>query len=79
MKINVLLFGGLVDVAGKPSILVDKDQFSDVQSLHTFLLSEFPGLQYKKFTYAVNQTIVHFEQPLQAGDEVALLPPFSGG
>ena len=28
---------------------------------------------------AVNQQLVHADQPLKAGDELAFLPPFTGG
>ncbi|HRE48978.1 MAG TPA: MoaD/ThiS family protein [Aggregatilineales bacterium] len=29
--------------------------------------------------YAVNDVLVHLSHPLQSGDQVALLPPVSGG
>ena len=79
MKINVLLFGALRDVTGQSSISVDAGQLSDVTQLHTYLLEKYPALAGKKFQYAVNQALVKKAHTLQEGDEVALLPPFSGG
>ena len=79
MKINILLFGVLTEVTGETQLQVDAENIHDLNDLHTWLVKKHPGLQDKTFQYAVNQAISSAEHPLQAGDEVALLPPFSGG
>ena len=79
MKINVLLFGVLTEVTGETNLQVDAEGISDLTDLHKFLVQQYPGLEAKTFQYAVNQSISSAGHPLYAGDEVALLPPFSGG
>jgi sulfur-carrier protein len=79
MKIDVLLFGVLTEITGQSHLQIEAGEISDLNTLHTWLLQQYPGLQEKTFQYAVNQVISSAGHPLYAGDEVALLPPFSGG
>lgn len=79
MGINVLLFGSLTEITGESSIRITSEMASDVQLLHSYLLEKYPSLATKTFQYAVNQELVDKAHALQDGDEVALLPPFSGG
>lgn len=79
MKINILLFGVLTEITGQSSIQVDASTIADLNGLHNYLVKSYPGLEEKTFQYAVNQSIASAGHPLYAGDEVALLPPFSGG
>jgi sulfur-carrier protein len=78
MKINVLLFGSLTEITGQSSINLTAEEVRDVEHLHNYL-KQYPALASKTFKYAVNQDLVDTNQVLQEGDEVALLPPFSGG
>ncbi len=77
MSIQVKLLGLLADVVGKSELQVDK--VSDTDALKKQLLSDFPSLANKSFIVAVKKQIVRNNQKLEAGDEVALLPPFAGG
>ena len=43
------------------------------------LKNEFPELRSSSFSLAVNQQIVQEDVPLKGDEEIALLPPFSGG
>lgn len=79
MKINILLFGVLTEITGETQLQIDASTISNLNDLHTLLIQRYPGLQDKTFQYAVNQSISSAGHPLYAGDEVALLPPFSGG
>jgi molybdopterin synthase sulfur carrier subunit len=79
MKINVLLFGVLTEITGETHLQVEAGNITDVDKLHRYLVQQYPGLKEKTFQYAVNQVISNAGHPLSAGDEVALLPPFSGG
>ncbi len=79
MKINILLFGVLTEITGQTAMQVEASAVSDLNSLHMYLIQKYPLLEEKTFQYAVNQSIASAGHPLYAGDEVALLPPFSGG
>jgi len=79
MKINILPFGALTDVLTPAGFALEKDTISSVAQLHDYLLATYPAMAGQKFRYAVNQELVDAEHLLQDGDEVALLPPFSGG
>lgn len=52
---------------------------ADTDTLRAQLLAQYPTLQGISFTVAVNRNITHGNTPLNAGDEIALMPPFSGG
>ena len=79
MKLNLLFFGGLVDVTGISQKELVTDSLSDVALLNKHLQSVFPLLIKHKYKIAVNQKVVEHSQTLQDGDEVAFLPPFAGG
>lgn len=77
---RVLLFGRFADAAGWREREIEAGRLSDLTRLLTDAdgrLGEAlarPGLQ-----VAVNQAIVRGDPPLAAADEVAYLPPMSGG
>ena len=73
---NVLLFGVLAEVVGKPIL---KIQATDLDSLNKNLLIDFPKLKNYKFQVAVNKQKVEKNILLKDDDEIALLPPFAGG
>jgi len=74
MRVTVRLFAGLRERAGRPSLeLEDVARVNDVWPA-LGLGAEPPGL-----LYAVNRTYVERDQELADGDEVALIPPVSGG
>lgn len=79
MKLNVLFFGGLVDVTGISQKELGPDNVLDVKLLNAHLQSLYPLLAKHKYKIAVNQMIVEDTHLLQDGDEVAFLPPFAGG
>lgn len=51
----------------------------DTETLLENLYREYPKLKDIKFSLAVNRTLVNEKTSLQGGEEIALLPPFSGG
>lgn len=80
MQVRLLFFGNLTDVM--PSTMLDWDWNGDgktVNDLLNMLYSSYPKLKGKTFRVAVNQQFVAMEFGLTSGDEVALMPPFSGG
>jgi molybdopterin synthase sulfur carrier subunit len=77
MEISVLLFGQLTEIVGKSKLT-----FSDISTtdeLSDYLKRNFPTLDGMVFSIAVNKSVIQENTLLKSGDEVALLPPFSGG
>ncbi len=79
MKITILPFGALTDSVSPDAFSLENAQIATVSQLHAHLSAQYPAIASQKFRYAVNQELVDEQHPLQDGDEVALLPPFSGG
>ncbi len=52
-----------------------KDSDELLKALHT----AYPFLENLKFTLAVDKQLVQENTPLKGSEEIALLPPFSGG
>lgn len=77
VKVQVLLFGELAQIAGVSTLALDNAVNTD--EVNAQLLTQFPVFKNKKYAIAVNKQIVRDSQPLHDGDELALLPPFSGG
>src|ERR1700686_3609639 len=81
MQVRVLFFGLLKDLAGRPS---DSLSLPDNATLADVLLhyeSRIPGLKdwSGSLAMSINQHYADPEARLKPGDEVALLPPVSGG
>lgn len=77
MITTVHFYGQLTDIT-QISVLEMQD-VTDTESLLKSLLEQFPGLRQKKFTIAVNNTLVQNNTPLKENTIIALMPPFSGG
>ena len=83
MRLQVLYFGVLKDLLGCEREEVELPAESSVEML-TKTLQERRGLQsaadlWRSVAVAVNQEYVRADVLLHEGDEVALLPPVSGG
>ncbi len=81
MRVRVLFFGTLREMAGKAAEEID---LPDGASLHDVLeryAVQIPKLKsfFPSMACAVNQHYAAPEIKLNAGDEIALLPPVSGG
>jgi molybdopterin synthase sulfur carrier subunit len=77
MKINILAFGPIAELAGK-----SKWEMTGIRStgeLRNRLLADIPALITCTYALAVNTTVVFEDMILKEDDTVALLPPFSGG
>jgi len=73
---NVLLFGLLADVTGDSAIEMEA---TDTDTLKKNLLNKYPALNNYRFQLAVNRKKIENNILLHGDDEIALLPPFSGG
>jgi MoaE-MoaD fusion protein len=81
MRVRVLFFGGLKELAGKSSDLLELPDGALVRDVLAHYLAQVPRLKESlaSLAVAVNQEYAGTETGLKSGDEVALLPPVSGG
>ncbi len=81
MRVRVLFFGMLKDIVGKPADEIDLPEGSSVADVLRRYESQIPQLKQSlpSLAIAVNQQYAGPDTKLKADDEVALLPPVSGG
>lgn len=81
MRVRVLFFGGLKELAGKSVEEVELREGARVADLLATYGSQLPqlGKWFASMAVAVNQQYARPETILKANDEVAFLPPVSGG
>ena len=78
MHLKILFFGQLTDIT--QTTQMDLNVFvSTAFELDVFLKKEFPDFKNHKYQIAINQKIISTDINLNEGDEIAFLPPFSGG
>ena len=77
MKIDILLFGQLAEIAGTKNISLQ--DISDTKSLTLLLQETYPALIDQPYRIAVNNQLVSENIIFEKDCTVALLPPFSGG
>lgn len=78
MKLKLLFFGVLTDVIGSAALEFSTEE-NNSTTLNCLLQHQYPELAKYSYKMAVNQEIISEEKLLKEGDEVAFLPPFSGG
>ncbi len=78
---TVLLFGVTRDIVGKGSMSVpDADGIETVGDLKRLLMEQYPALrELSSLALAVNQSYARDNDPVNESDEIALIPPVSGG
>jgi len=74
---KVLFFASIAEIAGTNE--ADISGISSVSALKNHFENEYPRIKNLKYAVAVNSKIVHGERNLNDNDEIAFLPPFSGG
>jgi molybdopterin converting factor small subunit len=77
MEITVLFFGVLAEVTRTPV-----RQYSNVNSftdLKLRITDDFPELIHYNYRISVNHELVNHDPLLKDGDQVAYMPPFTGG
>lgn len=67
------------ELLGRQRLEVDLPQRSTLVTLKEHLAKEAPDLLRLPFVMAVNQDYAKADHVLKEGDEVALIPPISGG
>ena len=77
---KVLCFGVAKDIVGSSELSLDHKAANTVSELKKYLNEAYPKFsEYKSYMVAVNQTYATDETTISASDEVALIPPVSGG
>jgi molybdopterin converting factor subunit 1 len=81
MRVTVRLFARLRDLAGSGELVRDVANPATVETVWRSLVDEMPGLRdYERtMSVAVNADYSKMSASVNDGDEVAFLPPVSGG
>lgn len=81
IRVKVLFFGRLKEIAGAAEQTVEVTPGSRIEDLFAILVTRRPEFaSYRSSVVASrNQEFVAWSTPLDSGDEVAFLPPVSGG
>ena len=81
MRVTVRLFARLRDIAGAAELARDVPADATIGSVWRGLVGEFPAMaEYERsISAAVNADYARMGQRVGEGDEIAFLPPVSGG
>jgi molybdopterin converting factor subunit 1 len=81
MRVTIRLFARLRDIAGASELSRDCAQGATIGDLWRGLAGEYPDLaRYERsISSAVNADYARMDQVVGDGDEIAFLPPVSGG
>src|SRR5271157_5123451 len=81
MHARVLFFGLLKDLVGRPSEEIDLPEGADLRAVFETYAGRYPRLRdlARSIVMARNHEFADLSTPLAEGDEVAFLPPVSGG
>lgn len=81
MRVRVKLFARLRDLAGSAELTREVAPGATVATVWRELATEFPELAAyeRSLSSAVNADYARMDREIQDGDEIAFLPPVSGG
>jgi molybdopterin synthase catalytic subunit len=81
VKVSLRLFAGLHDVVGRRALEIEVDEGARVTDLKWRLASTYPAVEpyLETVVFAIADEYVGGDAALHEGDEVALIPPVSGG
>jgi Molybdopterin converting factor, small subunit len=80
MKVKILLFGRLLSIIDRKNLeLTVQGSECEVREIKKILFQKFPKIEKETFRIVVNQEICDESQTVKDGDEIAFLPPISGG
>ena len=81
MSIRVLFFASLADIVGGREHTMEPAEVSDVISIFNRFAAEFPAMEAHRSSVllALNSEFARPSSQVNDGDEVAFLPPVSGG
>ena len=81
MRVTVRLFARLRDIAGAAELTREVAAGSTIGGIWRQLAAEYPGLvpYERSISSAVNLDYARMDRAVAEGDEIAFLPPVSGG
>ena len=81
MLVTIRLFARLREIAGDAELRRELPREATAQTAWDALTREFPALvaYQRTISCAVNEEYANFATTLKDGDEIAFLPPVSGG
>src|SRR5581483_1493036 len=81
MEIKVLFFGALKDIVGRAEEFLELEEGSNIGRVYEIYAERFPKLAQHSASllFSRNREFAGRQEPLREGDEVAFLPPVSGG
>lgn len=81
--LKLLFFGRLGDDAGCEQLMLPVEDLATVAQVRDSLAVDYPdlveSLREPQVMVAVNQSLCPWDQGIQDGDEIAFLPPVTGG
>jgi len=77
MQVHLTLFGQLADITGKTEMILH--DIPDTETLIKTLHEMYPLLVNAKYAIALNKKVIKENTLLIGDNNIALLPPFSGG
>lgn len=80
MQLNILTFGIARDICGGSSLQLEVPEPFSAEQLRQLLTENYPRLkELASFLLAVNEEFAETDTMIRPGDEVAIIPPVSGG
>ncbi|UOR04596.1 molybdopterin converting factor subunit 1 [Hymenobacter aerilatus] len=80
MKLTIALFGITREIVGRPTLELTTPDGKSVQNLLAELRQQYPALgKLSSLAVAVNNDYATDDTALHERDEIALIPPVSGG
>jgi molybdopterin synthase catalytic subunit len=81
MRVRVRLFAVLRDAAGTAEVELDMPAGATLADVAAAMGRQFPAMlpHLPRVAYAVNRSYAPADTQLREGDEMALIPPVSGG
>lgn len=80
-EVIVKFFASARDIVGEKNLTIELDRESKVDDLMKHLYDRYPELENMKeqLLISVNKDRTNKDEPLKDGDEIAVMPPVTGG
>lgn len=79
MELRILYFGMIAEATNRTEEIISLPSGKNVNYLENLLRNKYKNLQSLSFKIAVDQKFSSDDTLLSTQNEIALLPPFSGG
>jgi molybdopterin converting factor subunit 1 len=80
ISVNMLYFASAKDITGTASESIElSDSDTTIANLQSILQTKYTKLNFKTIMFSCNCEYVDLDWKLKDGDEIALVPPVSGG